>query len=62
MWRFGNVDFAKVAEVMGCVGMRVERPEQIAPALKEALKMNRPVVIDAVSDARAFARKAWVPA
>lgn len=61
VWRFQQIDFSKVAESLGCIGMRVERAAQLRDALAEAFKMKRPVVIDAVSDASAFAKKAWTP-
>ena len=35
---------------MGVAGIRVERAGDFAPALHQALKMNRPVVIDVVTD------------
>ena len=59
MWGFTPVNFAKVAESLGCVGMRVEQPDGVAPALEKALKMNRPVVLDVVTDHRAFSPKTW---
>ena len=62
MWKFRNTDFAKVAESFGCVGMRAETPAEVAGALEKAFKLDRPVVIDAVSDVNAFARRAWSPA
>jgi pyruvate dehydrogenase (quinone) len=43
-------DFAAYAAQIGLKGIRVERPEQIAPAWDEALAADRPVVIDAVVD------------
>ncbi len=43
-----NPDFVKLAEAYGAVGMRVARPEEVAPALKEALAVPRPVMIDFV--------------
>jgi len=61
LWRFGEVDFAKIAEAMGCEGIRVERPSDIAGALRKAFLLDKPVVIDVVTDVRAFAKKAWVP-
>jgi acetolactate synthase I/II/III large subunit len=61
MWRHSDIDFSKVAESFGCVGMRVERPDDLNPALKEAFAAGRPVVIDAISDERAFAKEAWAP-
>jgi acetolactate synthase-1/2/3 large subunit len=44
------MNFAKLAEDMGALGIRVERASDIAPALKRALAADRPVVIDVVSD------------
>lgn len=61
IWRFRGIDFAAVAESFGCVGIRAETPEQVDDALKKAFTLDRPVVIDAVSDVDAFARRAWVP-
>jgi acetolactate synthase-1/2/3 large subunit len=40
---------------MGALGIRVERPTEIAPALEHALKANRPVIIDVVTDIDALA-------
>ena len=61
MWRHSDINFAKVAESFGCVGMRVEDPKDLNEALRKAFSLNRPVVIDAVSDERAFAAEPWVP-
>jgi len=62
MWGFSKVDFAKVAESLGCRGMRVEQPAQMASALEAALAARRPVVIDVVTDHRAFSPKTWTGA
>jgi len=62
MWGFSNVNFAKVAESLGCVGMRVEKPGDLPGALAQALAARRPVVIDAVTDHRAFSPKTWTGA
>jgi len=57
MWTFNEVNFAKIAEAYGCVGMRVETPGELRNALKKALGLNRPVVIDAVSDRNVLAKR-----
>src|SRR5262249_55054030 len=63
MWHFSDqVNLARVAEAMGCVGLRVERPDDIRPALEKALASNAPVVVEVVSDVDAMARRAWRPA
>lgn len=59
MWGFTQVNFARVAESLGCAGIRAETPGEAADALRSALAMNRPVVIDAVTDHRAFSPKTW---
>jgi sulfoacetaldehyde acetyltransferase len=45
-----NPNFAVVASDMGAEGIRIERPEDIAPSLREAFAADRPVVIDMVID------------
>ena len=44
------VDFVKVAEAMGAVGIRVTEKEEVVPALEKALALNKPVVIDCFID------------
>ena len=60
LWTFSRVNFARLAEDMGALGMRVEKPGDIAPALEQALKADRPVVIDVVTDIEALAPLAVV--
>jgi len=45
-----QVDFVKLAEAMGAVGMRVTKREEVAPALEQAMALGRPVVIDCIID------------
>jgi acetolactate synthase-1/2/3 large subunit len=46
-------DYKMWAEAMGCVGMRVESPEEVLPAIEKANSIDdRPVVIDFRTDAR----------
>ena len=45
-------DYKMWAEAMGCVGMRVESPEEVPAAIEKANAINdRPVVIDFRTDA-----------
>ncbi len=55
MWHFSKRNFARIAEEMGAVGIRVEKPGELGPAIEQALKANRPVVIDVVTDIDALA-------
>jgi acetolactate synthase I/II/III large subunit len=60
MWHFSKVDFAKIAETMGAVGIRVEKACELRSALDRAVSCGKPAVIDAVSDIAALAPTAWV--
>jgi acetolactate synthase-1/2/3 large subunit len=55
LWTYNKVDFARLAEDMGALGIRVEKPNEIAGALAQALAANRPAVIDVVTDIDALA-------
>jgi acetolactate synthase-1/2/3 large subunit len=50
-YRFRDTDFARLAEDLGAVGIRVERPQEIRPALEKALESKRPAVVDVVTEA-----------
>ena len=41
-----NPDFVKIAEAYGAKGILVRKPEEVRPAIKEALRHNGPVVMD----------------
>lgn len=60
LWVFTDVDFARLATDIGALGIRVERPEDLAPALERGLAAERPVVIDVVTDIEAVAPPAVV--
>lgn len=59
LWHFSEVNFAKVAESMGAVGIRVERPGELKAAIEKAFAANRPVVLDVVTDISALAPPAY---
>jgi acetolactate synthase-1/2/3 large subunit len=59
VWKFTDVDFAAVAQEMGAIGMRVDRPDELGGAIKEALAADRPVIIDAKTDPDAMAPLPW---
>ena len=61
MWQFEEVDLASVARSLGCVGIRVQRPDEIRPALQSALACGRPAVVDVVTDIDALAPLPWSP-
>src|SRR5476651_1606248 len=55
LWTYNPMNFAKLAEDMGALGIRVEHASDIAPALQHALAANRPAVIDVATDIDALA-------
>lgn len=61
LYNFREVKFAKIAEEMGCVGIRVEDPEKIAPALKMALKADAPLVVEVATAVTYDVAKPWAP-
>ena len=55
MWTFNTVNFAEIAQNIGAIGIRVEKAEDIQIAIKKALHLNKPVIIDVVTDIDALA-------
>jgi acetolactate synthase-1/2/3 large subunit len=55
LWTYNKMNFARLAEDMGALGIRVEDAKDIAPALERALASKRPAVIDVVTDIEALA-------
>jgi len=49
-----NPDFAAVARACGAYGVRVEKPKQLAGALKDAFKHKGPALVDVVTDPSAL--------
>ena len=45
-----QVDFVKLAEAMGAVGIRVTKKDEVAPAIEKAISLGRPVVLECVID------------
>jgi acetolactate synthase-1/2/3 large subunit len=44
-------DYVKLAEAMGCVGLRAETPDEVAPVIEKSLAVHdRPVVVEFVTD------------
>src|SRR6266566_2228894 len=55
LWTYRMVDFARIAEDIGALGIRVEKPAELAPAIQRALKADRPVIVDVATDVEALA-------
>lgn len=61
LWMLSDVDFSKVAESMGCFGIRVEKPSELQGALEQAFAAGKPAVVDVVTDIAGVAPRAWTP-
>jgi acetolactate synthase-1/2/3 large subunit len=55
LWTFNKMNFARIAEDIGALGIRVEDAKAFPAALAQALAANRPAVIDVVTDIEALA-------
>ena len=60
LWTFNKVNFARIAEDMGALGIRVEEASAFPAAFAQALAAERPVVVDVVTDIEALAPVAAV--
>jgi acetolactate synthase-1/2/3 large subunit len=49
----GSVDFVKLAEAYGALGLRAERPSEVRPAIEEAVRSGRPTVVDVIVECEA---------
>jgi acetolactate synthase-1/2/3 large subunit len=60
--QFQNINYAEIAQDFGCIGIRVDSPADIGPALRRALLADRPVVVDVVTAHDAHPPAIWRPA
>jgi len=50
-----SIDFVKLAEAFGCVGLRATTPDEVAPVIEKSLSIDdRPVVVEFVIDPDEF--------
>ena len=61
LWHMLDVDLAKLAQAIGCFGIRVDQPGQIQSALEQAFASGKPAVVDVVTDIEGIAPPAWRP-
>jgi acetolactate synthase-1/2/3 large subunit len=61
LYRFEAVSFASIAREMGCLGIRVEQPDQIRRAIQEALTADKPVVVEVMTGLDYRAPSPWSP-
>lgn len=61
MCMFKDINFARIAQEMGCFGIRVEYPGEIAGALTKALASESPSIVDVVTDVQCRPQSPWTP-
>ncbi|MBI1923520.1 thiamine pyrophosphate-binding protein, partial [Candidatus Poribacteria bacterium] len=62
LWLFPDADFAKMAESMGCFGITVNKPSELAGALEQAFAAGKPAVVDVKTHIEGIAPRAWTRA
>jgi acetolactate synthase-1/2/3 large subunit len=58
---FGAFDYAAIARAMGCLGVGVEAPSDLGPALQQVLQADRPAVLDVVTSTSQTFREVTSP-
>ncbi len=43
--RTGPIDYVKLAQSLGCLGLEATRPEEIGPAVEQGLRADRPTIV-----------------
>ena len=61
LYAFSEVSFAQIAQQMGCFGVRVEGPDEIAPAIRQALAAQAPAVVEVMTHFSARVPAVWTP-
>ena len=50
LWRFNETNFAAIAENMGALSIRVEKPGEIRGAIEQAMASGRTALVDVATD------------
>jgi acetolactate synthase-1/2/3 large subunit len=62
LYGFEPVNFSRLAQEMGCLGIRVERPDEIVGAIQQALAAEAPAVVEVMTGLHYRAPSPWTPA
>jgi acetolactate synthase-1/2/3 large subunit len=55
LWTYEDMNFARLAEDMGAVGLRVDKAKDLRSAIEHALELERPVIVDVRTDIEVLA-------
>ena len=61
LWLFPEVDFARIAESMGCFGVVVNKPSELSGALDQAFSAGKPAVVDVKTHLEGIAPQPYLP-
>ena len=61
LWIITDADFAGIAESMGCFGIQVNHPSELAGALDQAFASGKPAVVDVRTTIEGIAPRPWAP-
>ena len=50
-----------MAESMGCLGITVNKPGELASALDQAFNSGRPAIVDVKTHVEGIAPRTWMP-
>ena len=59
LWHLLDTNFARLAQEIGCFGIRVEQPGELQDALAQAFASGKPAIVDVVTDIDGIAPRAW---
>src|SRR3989338_1816811 len=45
-WGKGNPDYVKLAEAYGIKGIKIDKPEGVEPAIEEAVRLKKPILLE----------------
>lgn len=60
-YEYPDVDLCKIADTYGCWTRQVDKPEEIGPAIRDALACGRPAIIDVRTERAAEIPMALIP-
>jgi acetolactate synthase-1/2/3 large subunit len=61
LYRFERVNFSRIAQEMGCLGIRVEDPAEIGNAIRQGLTAEMPTIIEVMTGLDYHAPNPWSP-
>ena len=61
LWILNDINFAQLAESMGCFGIQVNHPSELSSALDQAFAAGKPAVVDVKTHIEGIAPPPWAP-